>query len=121
MVASTTLKQANGNEIRGGSIVYDFDNTASFNTGTIIGATVQTQKAGVDVDAAAALDYTSTGAETGDQLIRNLADTLQAALTGADVSWSENEYDNQYSVSIEAIHGVADHVILSLPVLTPGP
>lgn len=119
MAASNTIVVADGHMARGAFLRFDADGTASFLTGTIIGATVATSLDGVAVDASTAETYTSAAALTPIELVKAFVADMDSKVTGCSVSWSQIE-DDQFIVKFTPIPRVADDVQLSVPVITPG-
>jgi hypothetical protein len=122
MAVAHALQIANGNPIRSAMTVIDMDGTASFLTGTVLGVTAGTTLAGVDVDAAAVIAFTSAAAATPKELVIGLVEALNAALTGGTAWYVNNLSDGSadgWVVHVEAIHGLSDYVTLVTPTFVP--
>ena len=118
MAVAHTLLQADGNAVRSAMSQLDMDGNASFASGTVVGLTIVTKLAGVDVDASTAESYTSGAAQTPKELMDAVVADFEGKLTGANVRYSHN-VDDFYVLHVEAVPGVADDVTISVPVFTP--
>lgn len=120
MAVANTIVFADGNQVRPAQLRVDMDGGDSFLSGTDLGCTiVTTDEAGSNVDASAAVAYTSTGTETARELIEATCAYFEATVTSIRCWWTQIEPD-QYIINFAARAGVAWNVDISTPVFTPG-
>lgn len=119
MAATHTILQSQGNQVRSSMSKFDADGTASFLTGTAITLTVATKDVGgTDVDASAAITFTSAAALTPLGLVKAFVDKLNTELDGAHAYYVQNK-DDVFVVHIEARYG-GWTVTTSSAGITPG-
>lgn len=120
MAVSHAIKQADGNVSRSAMSLVKMDGNASFLTGTAMSLTVAVLDAeGGNVDASAAITYTSTGAVTAKELMDGFITELNDNLTGARAWYSRNTAD-EWAVHVQVIAGEAQDVDISTPTFVPG-
>ena len=117
MAASHAIAQQEGNEVRSAMSLVLFDGVDTNGIGSTLGLTVVTTLDGVDVDASAALLYTSTAVQDNETFMDAAVAAMQAGLTGATVRHSKNSFD-QYALHVEGIASVANGIATSLPVIS---
>ena len=117
MAISHVLAQVDGNEVRSSMSLVDFDGADANGIGSTMGLTVVTALNGVDVDASAALLYTSAAIQNNKEFMDAAVAILQAGLTGGTVYAVGNTFD-KYVINIVGINEVANTVDISTPVMT---
>jgi hypothetical protein len=121
MAVSNALMYNAGNQSRCATLAIDMDSNASFLTGTAIGVTVVTKdEEGNDVDASAAVTYTSTTSMTPEELVQAFVDHLDANVTGIRPWWTKNSELDVFLIHMECLHRVAWDVTISSPTFVPG-
>lgn len=117
MAISHVINQSEGNELRSSMSAIDFDGAFVTGIGSTLGITAATTLDGVEVDASAALLYTSAAIQTNQDFVQAACELISAALDGAHC-WSSMNTPDKFVMHIEATTSVGDATVTSLPVLT---